>query len=512
MASRVGEGTILTESASATARATFLSIQIACFVAEDIFSHKSARHARRSRSQSKGTYMMKKKPSETSVQRISVIVPQNPFVPEEQRQKSHCLCALDVTNLMKWWPGTPHSPHRDAEKVKAIQRSLDWKRVAHIAAYLLQHEIEDAPAKLNKYFRDIYEPKKNEPGREWPPSVKGVITPVKSGFPTFSNVLLHVNGAKIVPAAEPGAGTLTFDAESASLSFQVIDGQHRINGAYFAVKLLQEEKPDDTWEIPAEVFLDLDPPGRPQKQAQIFIDVNFNQKKVDRSLVADLYPTARESREALDDKERGQDIGRRLMLETGPLVGMIQIPGIRYGVKDVITLATLNNAIEDILPTLVKCGIKGLEMQTDFLAQCLTAWLEASGRFEGKGSLKHKELDPGNVAYQGRVLVSILALVPAMLWKLKKERVAFVSANAEERLTRWFREIADRARLLQDGVFIGKKELKNRKYLGSGGLGLFRDTLWAAIKTKRNLRRAKPERIAEIANEMRSQVFKALGI
>jgi len=455
---------------------------------------------------------MNKKTGESSVHRISVIVPQNPFVPQELRGKSHCLCALDVTNLMKWWPGTPHSPHRDAQKVKAIQRSLDWKRVAHIAAYLLQREIEDVPTKLNKYFRDIYEPRKNEPGREWPPSVKGVITPAKSEFPTFSNVLLHVNGAKIEAAKTLGAGTLTFDAENASLSFQVIDGQHRINGAYFAVRLLQEEKPDDTWEIPAEVFLDLDPPGKPQKQAQIFIDVNFNQKKVDRSLVADLYPTARENREALDDKERAQDIGRRLMLETGPLVGMIQIPGIRYGVKDVITLATLNNAVEDILPALVKCGIESLEMQTDFLAQCLAAWLEASGRFEGKASQKHKELEQGNVAYQGRVLVSILALVPAMLWKLKKERVAVVSTNAEERLTHWLREIAGRASLLQDGVFIGKKELKNRKYLGSGGIGLFRDTLWAAMKTKRDLRRAKPEKIAEFASEMRSHIFKALGI
>jgi len=414
---------------------------------------------------------------------------------------------------MEWWPGTPHSPHRDAEKVKAIQRSLDWKRVAHIAAYLLQREIEDVPEKLNEYFRDIYEPRRNEPGREWPPSVKGVITPVKSDFPTFSNVLLHLNGAEIEPAAEPGAGTLTFDAQNAGLSLQVIDGQHRINGAYFAVKLLQKEKRDAKWEIPAEVFLDLDAPGEPpRKQAQIFIDVNFNQKKVDRSLVADLYPTARGNREAVDDKERAQDIGRRLMLETGPLVGMIQIPGIRYGVKDVITLATLNAAIEDALPTLAACGINGLEMQTDFLAQCLTAWLEASGRFEDKRSPKHKELGPENVAYQGRVLVSILALVPAMLWKLKKERVALVSAKAEASLTRWLRDIAARARLLQDGVFIGKKELKNRKYLGSGGIGLFRDTLWAAIKTKRDLRRTKPEKIAQIGSDIRLQVFKSLGI
>jgi DGQHR domain-containing protein len=423
------------------------------------------------------------------------------------------LCALDVTKLMLWWPGTPHSPHRDAKKVKAIQRSLDWKRVAHIAAYLLQREIEEVPAKLNSYFRDIYEPRKNEPGREWPPSVKGVITPVKSAFPTFSNVLLHVNGAEIMPAEEEGAGTLKFDPESKGLSFQVIDGQHRINGAYLAVKLRQEERPGETWQIPAEVFLDLDGPGEPpRRQAQIFIDVNYNQKKVDRSLVADLYPTARISREALDDKERAQDIGRRLMLETGPLVGMIQIPGIRYGVKDVIALATLNGAVESILPTLEKFEISGLETQTEFLANCLSAWLEASGRFEGKRPSNQKGLEAGNVVYQGRVLVSVLALIPAVLWKLKEKRIPFVSPRAKEFLVGWFREIAERAGLLEGGVFIGKREFKDRKYLGSGGIGLFRDTLWAALKGKKNLRRAKPEKIAEAAADMRSRVFKTLGI
>ncbi|HYU45632.1 MAG TPA: hypothetical protein VEK84_05575, partial [Terriglobales bacterium] len=95
---------------------------------------------------------MKSKPGGASVQHISVIVPKNPFVSADLQNKSHCLCALEVTKLMDWWPGTPHSPHRNAEKVKAIQRSLEWKRVAHIAAYLLQREISDVPAKLNKYF------------------------------------------------------------------------------------------------------------------------------------------------------------------------------------------------------------------------------------------------------------------------------------------------------------------------------------------------------------------------
>jgi DGQHR domain-containing protein len=453
--------------------------------------------------------------SSGSVQRISVIVPKNPFVHPDLQLRSHCLCALDVAKLMEWWPGTPHSPHRHAEKVRAIQRSLEWKRVAHIAAYLLQQEITGVPAKLDKYFRAIYEPRRMEPGREWPPRVPNVINPVKSEFPTFSNVLLHVNGATIEKSGrgstQDGAGKLTFDEQSPSLWFSVIDGQHRINGAYFAVQLLRETQPDAAWEIPAEVFLDLDPANEPpRKQAQIFIDVNFHQQKVDRSLVADLYPTARGKREALDEKERSQDIGRKLMLETGPLVGMIQIPGIKYGVKDVITLATLNNAIEDVLPALEKCGLDGLEMQTEFLAQCLTAWLEASGRFEAPG--KHRSLDPENVVYQGRVLVSILYLVPALLWKLRRARIILISEDAQTKLQQWLRETAERAGLLQDGVFIGKREFKNRKFLGSGGLGLFRDYLWAAIGATDSVKRFGQERISELAVAMRSKVFAALGI
>src|SRR6266851_3016747 len=109
------------------------------------------------------------------IQWLSVIVPRNPFAPKPLQDRKHCLCALDVAKLMEWWPGTPHSPHRDASKVTSIQRSLDWKRVTQIAAYLLQREIVDVPDKLDKYFGPIYEPKKTETGRQWPPHISKVI-------------------------------------------------------------------------------------------------------------------------------------------------------------------------------------------------------------------------------------------------------------------------------------------------------------------------------------------------
>ena len=103
--------------------------------------------------------------AKNSVQAISVIVPSNPFVNAELQEVQHCLAALNVEKLMDWWPGTPHTPHRNPDKVRAIQRSLDWKRVAQIAAYLLQTEIIDAPEKIDLYFKNIYEPKAAEPGR-----------------------------------------------------------------------------------------------------------------------------------------------------------------------------------------------------------------------------------------------------------------------------------------------------------------------------------------------------------
>ncbi len=448
-----------------------------------------------------------------SIQRVSVIVPKNPFSPMELQDATHCLCALNVEKLMEWWPGKPHSPHRDSQKVRNIQRSLDWKRVVQIAAYLLQEEIIEAPLKLDKYFASIYEPVKLEPGREWPPRVKRVVGFQRSEFPTFSNVLLHVNGAQIEPVPkEPGVANLVFDEQDRKLNFSVIDGQHRINGAYFAIMLRKEQEPGENWDIPTEVFRDLDPAaGPPRRQAQIFIDVNFNQKKVDRSLVADLFPTARGDRTPLDDKERAQDLGRKLMLEIGPLVGMIQIPGIRFGTKDVITLATLNSAIEDQLEVLRDHGIDSLELQADFLAQVLSAWLEASGRFEDPKKVKGQGLEPQNVAYQGRILVSILTLIPAMILLLKEKDVHFVSEDAEAALTDWLRAVAKRAGLFVNGVFIGKAEFKERRYLGAGGIGRFRDTLWAAAVGTKSVASLDAADIERLAKENRASIRKKLG-
>jgi len=450
----------------------------------------------------------------SAIQSISVIVPKSPFAPTDLSDVKHCLTALDVAKLMEWWPGTPHSPHRKADKVQAIQRSLDWKRVAQIAAYLLQQEITDAPEKIIKYFKIYYAPKLQEPGREWPPRIPKVIGYSRSEYPTFSNVLLHVNGAKIkaIPGADSKeAAKLEFTEIDKDLNFSVIDGQHRINGAYLAISILRETSKDKCWEIPAEIFLDLDKAGDPpRKQAQIFIDVNFHQKKVDRSLVTDLYPTARSDRDSFGVKERAQDIGRKLMLETGPLVGMVQIPGIRFGSKDVITLATLAKAVEDLLDTLINSGIESLTAQTLFIAQCLTAWLTASGRAVDQN--RSTEIEDDNVVYQGRCLTSFLSLVPACLLEIKRSGKLLISSESERLCTDWLRNVLHRARLLDGDTFISKGEFKKKGYLGSGGIARFKDSLWAAAGESRQLSAViSDDALAKKAAECRDKVARDLG-
>lgn len=455
--------------------------------------------------------------ADSSLEKISVIVPKNPFVKVGLQGKETCLAALDVVKLMKWWPGKPHIPDQYATKVRTIQRSLDWKRVAQIAAYLLQAEIIEAPDRIDRYFREIYEPLKYDPGREWPPRLSRVVGFQPSEYPTFSSVLLHVNGARIDRTGhEEGVADLIFGEEDTALNFQVIDGQHRINGAFLAVSILREKGNGAEWQIPSEIFLDLDArDDAPSLQAQIFIDVNFNQKKVDRSLVADLFPTARGGRTPLGDKERAQDLGRKLMLEVGPLVGMIQIPGIKFGVKDVVTLATLNSAIEDILDDLFKAGIETLDEQAEFLAQGLDAWLDATGRKEDVAGTR---LDPENVAYQGRAIVSFLTLLPGCIWKLEQGKkqaqkrltkhatTRLISDDAKQMLAKWLREVMHRAALLENGRFITKGKFKQKGFLGSGGLARFRDTLWTAALASKPIGRMKPETLATRASAARGKV------
>ena len=83
--------------------------------------------------------------------------------------------------------------------------------------------------RLINIFPKIYNPKKNDPGREWPPRISRVIQSHPSEYPTFSNVLIHVNGARIDKIKLKDGreiAQLIFDHKDKNFNLSVIDGQH----------------------------------------------------------------------------------------------------------------------------------------------------------------------------------------------------------------------------------------------------------------------------------------------
>jgi hypothetical protein len=153
-------------------------------------------------------------------------------------------------------------------------------------------------------------------------------------------------------------------------------------------------------------------------------------------------------------------------------------------------------------------GITSLEAQAEFLGQCLDAWLIATGRREEIAV--EGNLHPDNVAYQGRVVVSFLSLVPACIWYLRTRKIPIQSARSVEELSRWLSGVMTRAGLLQGKRFLKKALFKSRGYLGSGGLSRFRDALWAASCSVKPTRKLNEDQMFAIAVKNRARVWKGL--
>jgi hypothetical protein len=137
---------------------------------------------------------------------------------------------------------------------------------------------------------------------------------------------------------------------------------------------------------------------------------------------------------------------------------------------------------------------------------CLQAWLEASGRFEQPSAVRKEGLSSENVVYQGRVIVAVLALVPAMILELRNKKIAVNSEQARNHLTTWLQKLAKRAGLIKDGAFLEKDEFKERRYLGAGGLALFRDVLWAAAWVQHPVKDLDEEELGALAQKNREKV------
>lgn len=134
--------------------------------------------------------------------------------------------------------------------------------------------------------------------------------------------------------------------------------------------------------------------------------------------------------------------------------------------------------------------------------------MEASGRRHDIAA--SDKLDPENVAYQGRVLVSVIALIPACIWTLTNKRIDPVSDQAFEVLTKWFERLIEHAGLQRNGKFIPKGEFGTKGFLGSGGIGRFRETLWAAALSNKKISGRSTAGKSKLAEENKARVLSEL--
>ena len=86
-----------------------------------------------------------------------------------------------------------------------------------------------------------------------------------------------------------------------------------------------------------------------------------------------------------------------------------------------------------------------------------------------------------------------------------------ISDQAKTMLTKWFSALMNRAALLKEKKFITKSTFREKRYLGSGGTGRFRDTLWAAALATKALGRKSEEVKKQLAETHRAKVYAELS-
>ena len=161
---------------------------------------------------------------------------------------------------------------------------------------------------------------------------------VLAGNSFFNSFILNWTDHNYLPKINTTDLTLSLNLVPSSA--QVIDGQHRLEGLKSAF-----EVDSDIGETNIVVTLCI---GLTTKEAaQIFLNINTEQKPVPKSLMYDLFG------EVINDDEhsinRATDIARELNDDVGsPLYKLIKFPGAPRGVG-VIELSTFVSALQDSL-------------------------------------------------------------------------------------------------------------------------------------------------------------------
>lgn len=146
-----------------------------------------------------------------------------------------------------------------------------------------------------------------------------------------NTIIVNFTGNVEVTSANTFPDLYWLQIPVASETAIIVDGQHRLLG-------IKQSGLD--LEILVTAFLNI----REEKQAAIFRDINFYQRKVNKSLMYDLFHVAKDAGYSL---MRAADLTERLNQE-GPLQGLIKLTGIGPGVvTQTIFVETLQRFLEN---------------------------------------------------------------------------------------------------------------------------------------------------------------------
>ncbi|MBB6097087.1 DGQHR domain-containing protein [Deinobacterium chartae] len=161
---------------------------------------------------------------------------------------------------------------------------------------------------------------------------------VLEGNEFFNTFIINWTNTDILPGFDPATGILSIKIKP--LSAQILDGQHRIKGLEAAIT----EKPDiGQRQILVSMCIGLST----KEAAQIFLNINTEQKPVPKSLIFDLFG------EVVNDQEhainRSKDIATELNENPeSPYYRYIKFPGSPRG-QGLIDLSTVVSSLKDSL-------------------------------------------------------------------------------------------------------------------------------------------------------------------
>lgn len=166
--------------------------------------------------------------------------------------------------------------------------------------------------------------------------INGIKNYILDGNTFFNSFIINWNEAAFKPTYKAGI----IDIPLVPFAAQVIDGQHRLSGLAAAFEV---ESDVGELELLVTMCVNLSTP----EAAQIFLNINTEQKPVPKSLVYDLFG------EVFNDEEhavnRATDLARDLNEDSSsPLYNLIKFPGAPRG-QGYIELSTFVTALKDHL-------------------------------------------------------------------------------------------------------------------------------------------------------------------